>query len=246
MAHDLSRRALLGAGSLVFAPAAWLVTGCARTGPPASTDAASPPRPDRAPAAPAPAPSTASAPYGPGPATKPEAAPSEAPCLLTAANIEGPYYRAGAPMRSDLADAKTPGTPLVIEGKVLAAGCDSPVADVLLDVWQANADGHYDNDGTAAPGALFMRGRLRADASGAFLIKTVVPGRYLNGPKYRPAHVHVKLAAPGFAPLTTQLYFPGDPYNDTDPFIVRSLIMALKDDAGVRVAHYDFVLKRAT
>src|SRR5687768_11352378 len=56
----------------------------------------------------------------------------EAPCLHTAANIEGPYYRPGAAERSELADGKTRGTRLVIDGKVLAEGCNAPIASALL------------------------------------------------------------------------------------------------------------------
>jgi len=71
-----------------------------------------------------------------------------------------------------------------------------------------------------------------------------VPGRYLNGAQYRPAHVHVKVSAPGFLPLTTQLYFPGDPYNAVDPFTVCSLIMRVADEGGLKRASFDFVLRR--
>ena len=63
--------------------------------------------------------------------------------------------------------------------------------------------------------------------------------------KYRPAHVHVKVSAPGFLPLTTQLYFPGDPYNAVDPVIVRSLSMRVADEGGLKRASFDFVLRRA-
>ncbi len=60
---------------------------------------------------------------------------------------------------------------------------------------------------------------------------------------YRPAHIHVKVSAPGHAPLTTQLYFPEDPYNAGDPFIDRSLIMEVSPDRNALGARYDFVLR---
>jgi len=240
MPRELSRRALGRAGTLVIAPSTWLLDGCSGAGTGADSTSPASPRPT------GPG-SDAWMPYGPGPAAPAASALASegAPCLRTAANIEGPYYRQGAAERSELADGKTRGTRLVIEGKVLAEGCDAPIASALLDVWQANADGHYDNDGTAAPGASFLRGKLRADASGAFRVRTIVPGRYLNGAQYRPAHVHVKVSAPGFLPFTTQLYFPGDPYNAVDPFIVRSLIMRVADEGGLKRASFDFVLRRA-
>ena len=40
-----------------------------------------------------------------------------------------------------------------------------------------------------------------------------------QGIRHAIAFIHVKVYAPGYAPLTTQLYFKGDPYNAIDPFI---------------------------
>jgi protocatechuate 3,4-dioxygenase beta subunit len=73
----------------------------------------------------------------------------------------------------------------------------------------------------------------------------LVPGRYLNGRRYRPTHVHVKLRAERHRALTTQLYFAGDPYNQGDDFIVSSLIMAHERVGDVRPAAFDFVLAAA-
>jgi catechol 1,2-dioxygenase len=166
-------------------------------------------------------------------------------CIETHDNIEGPYYRAGAPERNSLAEQGTLGTPIDLQGRVMGQGCARGLAGVELDVWHATHDGHYDNDGTMNVAGYLLRGRLRTDAEGRYRVQTIIPGRYLNGRQYRPAHVHVKVRAPGFAPLTTQLYFPGDPYNDIDPFIHRSLIIGLeKAGAGTR-GHFDFVLRQA-
>jgi catechol 1,2-dioxygenase len=165
-------------------------------------------------------------------------------CLPTERNIEGPYYRAGAPESGPLAGKGAPGLGVVLLGTVLSQDCKTPLASALLDVWQADADGRYDNDGSFGPGEtpLRMRGKLRADAQGRYAVKTIVPGRYLNGRVYRPAHLHVKLSADAHAPLTTQLYFPDDPYNEGDPYIHKSLVMQTeRSDGGLR-AHYDFVL----
>jgi catechol 1,2-dioxygenase len=182
------------------------------------------------------------------PSFPPPSAPEYSPepsfaCALTEANIEGPYYRAGAPFRQNLVDASTLGTALVIEGRVLSLDCRSPLSDAVLDVWHADSLGHYDNDGTLPPEIVRLRGKVRCAANGAFSVSTIVPGRYLNGRTYRPAHLHVKLSANGHRPLTTQLYFPGDPYNDVDPFIKRSLILDMANGPRGSVGHYDFVLQ---
>lgn len=172
------------------------------------------------------------------------AASSSAPrvCRATDANIEGPYYRDGAPFRANLVDAGIPGTPLAVSGSILSLDCRSPLAGAVIDVWQADGEGHYDNDGTLASDAIRLRGKVRADSKGTFAFRTVIPGRYLNGRQYRPAHVHVKVTAPGHRPLTTQLYFPDDPYNAVDPFIRRSLIMDVVGGTSGKAARYDFVL----
>ena len=156
----------------------------------------------------------------------------------TDTNIEGPYYRTGAPLRSDLTDPGVIGTPLLITGSVLSLDCRSPLSDAVLDVWQADGDGHYDNDGSSTKTGMRLRGLVKVDAKGAFSFRSVMPGRYLNGRTYRPAHVHVKVTAKGHTPLTTQLYFPNDPFNAIDPFIKKSLVMDVSKDT----AHFDFVL----
>ena len=167
-------------------------------------------------------------------------------CTETHANIEGPYYRAGAPERATLVEDGMAGTLIDLEGRVMGQGCGKGLAGVELDVWHATADGHYDNDGTMkVPASRFLlRGKLRTDAEGRYRVRTIIPGRYLNGPQYRPAHVHVKVRAAGFAELTTQLYFPGDPYNDIDPFIHRSLIIGMEKARGGALGHFDFVLRQ--
>ncbi|NUP07680.1 MAG: dioxygenase [Polyangiaceae bacterium] len=163
-------------------------------------------------------------------------------CSVTERNTEGPYYRSGAPFRSNLVDKGIPGVALTLHGTVQSIDC-MPIAEALVDVWQADGEGRYDNDGTFAKDSpLRLRGRVRCDKTGAFTIRTVVPGNYLDGKKYRPAHIHVKVAGAGHQELTTQLYFPEDRYNESDRFFLPSLVLDMsKDDQGLR-GGYDFVL----
>jgi protocatechuate 3,4-dioxygenase beta subunit len=152
----------------------------------------------------------------------------------TADNIEGPFYRPGAPHRAVLVRDGDRGDRFVVSGVVQSTDCH-PIAGAEMEIWQADARGDYDNAG------FHFRGALTTDAHGRWELHTIVPGRYLNGDRYRPSHIHVKLHAGGYKPLTTQLYFAGDPYNDGDPFIVPSLVM---QHAHGR-ATFDFVLERA-
>ena len=153
----------------------------------------------------------------------------------TADNLEGPFYKEGAPHRAVLASSRDKGTPLVLSGLVMSRSC-TPLANAELDIWHANADGAYDNEGYK------FRGALTTDANGRWQLRSIVPGRYLNGRTYRPAHVHVKVRAKKHEELTTQLYFAGDPYNEDDPFIVESLIMKTETTKGVQRGRFDFVL----
>jgi len=169
-------------------------------------------------------------------------------CMETETNIEGPYYREAAPFRSDLRTGVATGVLLILRGRVFGVGCTKPLTDAIVDVWQADAEGHYDNDGTLTvpPSDYRLRGRMKVDASGNYEVTTVIPGHYLNGSQYRPAHIHVKVSAAGHRLLTTQLYFEGDPYNGIDPFIKKPLIMKLESlPSGEKLAKFDFVLPTA-
>src|SRR5438552_1938195 len=71
----------------------------------------------------------------------------------TETNILGPYHRAGAPFRAKITPPLEPGTVLVISGRVWAQDTRQPLANSLIDIWQANAQGRYDNDDAANPPA---------------------------------------------------------------------------------------------
>ncbi len=156
-------------------------------------------------------------------------------CDATEDNIEGPYYRAGAPERGDLVAAGIRGTVLVLSGVVRSLDC-APLPHARLEIWQADADGAYDLRGNT------LRATLVADDQARFRLRTIVPGHYRNGSDYRPAHIHVKVHAPRHRSLTTQLYFEGDPYNAEDPFIRESLILAAESTRRGLRASRDLVL----
>lgn len=137
---------------------------------------------------------------------------------LTEPDIEGPFYRSGAPAWTGPALGAT-GHPLEITCWVRNAAC-RPIRGATIEVWHADTDGDYDLEGNR------FRGALRTDEQGVFQLSTIMPGRYLNGARYRPAHIHVKVHANGRPTLTTQLYFPGDPENDTDPWFRSSLLLS--------------------
>ncbi|MCA9706960.1 MAG: hypothetical protein KDK70_13990, partial [Myxococcales bacterium] len=129
-----------------------------------------------------------------------------------------------------------PGVPVTIAGRVLDREC-RPMPRARIEIWHADHQGAYDHEGFT------FRGHLDCTPSGEYRLDTIIPGHYLNGDTYRPAHIHVKIHAEGRPVLTTQLYFEGDPHNGIDPFIRESLILSLSPGAeGGQHAAFDFVV----
>ena len=137
----------------------------------------------------------------------------------TPEQTEGPYWTANSPQRNDFSADGTPGQPMTLTGRVVDTTC-RPVPDTLLDFWQADGNGVYDNDGYK------LRGHQFSDGSGSFRLTTVKPGLYPG----RTRHFHVKVRPPGGEVLTTQLYFPGEPANRADGIYRPELEMTVSDN----------------
>ncbi|HEX9436932.1 MAG TPA: dioxygenase [Candidatus Limnocylindria bacterium] len=143
------------------------------------------------------------------------AANCKAPATPTTESTEGPYFKAGSPEKASLVTAGMTGTKIQLIGLVLTRSC-KPVTDAKVDIWQANANGEYDNTGYT------LRGYVRADANGQYRIETIVPGKYPG----RTPHIHVKVTAGGKT-LTTQLYMPDESSNTSDSIFRPELAMQI-------------------
>jgi protocatechuate 3,4-dioxygenase beta subunit len=151
----------------------------------------------------------------------------------TPSQTEGPYFTPNSPRRASLLEAGVGGQRLVVAGAVLTTDC-RPVNRALLDFWQADDAGEYDNQGYR------LRGHQFSDADGRWRLETVVPGLYSG----RTRHIHVKVQAPDGPVLTTQLYFPGEPDNDRDGIFSPELVLAdVRDSGDTRQASFTFVLE---
>jgi protocatechuate 3,4-dioxygenase beta subunit len=149
----------------------------------------------------------------------------------TIAQTEGPYFTRNSPERTSLVEPGTGGTKIILSGYVFATDC-RPVARALLDFWQADDAGQYDNSGFR------YRGHQFADDQGHFTLETVVPGLYPG----RTRHFHVKVQAPNRPVLTTQLYFAGEPRNRSDGIYRPELEMDIQDAAAGKLAAFNFVV----
>jgi protocatechuate 3,4-dioxygenase beta subunit len=152
--------------------------------------------------------------------------------LATPSQTEGPYFKPRSPERTSLLDPGVSGTPLVIAGQVLSTTC-RPVSRALLDFWQADDAGRYDNEGFR------LRGHQFTDETGRFRLETILPAAYAR----RTRHVHVKVQAPNRPVLTTQLYFPGEPRNARDRIFSPALLMDVRDTASSRMGTFTFVVE---
>ncbi len=150
---------------------------------------------------------------------------------LTPEVTEGPYFKAGSPERASLVENSMTGTRIVITGYVYTADC-KPVANALLDFWQADANGNYDNSGYT------LRGHQFTDANGRYQLTTVVPGLYPG----RTEHIHVKVQAPNGKLITTQLFFPGVTQNDSDGIFDPALLLNIQKSSDGLQGQFNFVV----
>lgn len=171
--------------------------------------------------------------------TQPPASAAATPACLddddepTVAQTEGPYFTPNSPERTALFKSGMGGTKLLLTGSVVTTGCQ-PIARALVDFWQCDDAGVYDNSGYR------LRGHQFTDANGNFRLETVVPGQYPG----RTRHIHVKLQAPNKPVLTTQLYFPGEARNRQDGiYRVECEISDYVDGSGGKTGLFQFVLE---
>ena len=150
----------------------------------------------------------------------------------TPSQAEGPFFTPRSPRRRSIVPRGARGTRLTLTGRVLTTR-GRPVAGALVDFWQADARGVYDNRGYR------FRGHQFTDARGRYTLHTVVPGLYSG----RTRHIHVKVQARRRPVLTTQLYFPRERQNRSDGLFDAELLVRRWRRVGARrLARFDFVL----
>jgi protocatechuate 3,4-dioxygenase beta subunit len=149
----------------------------------------------------------------------------------TLAQTEGPFFKPSSPERIELLEAGMAGQPIELVGFVLSRDC-KPIAGALLEFWQADDKGNYDNSGFR------LRGHQFTDADGRYRLKSIVPGSYVG----RTRHFHVKVQPNGGRVLTTQLYFPGESKNRSDGLFRKELLIRTAKNEGWLAGRFDFVV----
>jgi catechol 1,2-dioxygenase len=182
----------------------------------------------------------------------------------TKGTIEGPYYlpdqiRLPATAELPRRDGEK-GTPLTLSGQVRDLD-GAALAGAEVDIWHADSDGYYSGFAPGIPEGN-LRGVVVTDQDGRFAISTIKPAPYqipTDGPTgkmieaagwhpWRPAHLHIMVRAQNHRPVTTQLYFAGGDWLDSDvaEAVKPELVLDPKvDEAGVARETYDFELENA-
>jgi len=180
--------------------------------------------------------------------------------IPTASQTAGPFFSIGLahPEWSDLTGGgKAAGERIGIEGRVLD-GDKTPLADALVEIWQANAAGRYSHpeDRQAKPLDPHFRGlgRCATDQEGRYRFLTIKPGPVPGpGNSLQAPHVSIAVFARGLLrQVTTRLYFPEEALNKTDPVLAlvedtrRRATLIAGDaglDGGAKLYRFDIVLQ---
>jgi catechol 1,2-dioxygenase len=183
----------------------------------------------------------------------------------TEPTILGPFYVPDSPEREygeSMVDFDDGGAPVVLRGAVRDVD-GAPVPGATLDLWQNSANGFYAVQQPEVQPATNLRGRYRADGTGRYEVRTVRPVPYAipaDGPvgrlladtgrhPWRAAHIHAKVTAPGYEPLTTHVFDRDSAYLDSDTVfgVKQSLIKDfVAGPDGSLVCEHDFVLHPVT
>jgi catechol 1,2-dioxygenase len=194
----------------------------------------------------------------------------------TETSVEGPFYAPDAPLMKSPCTlphrSSEPGDVLLLSGTVRSTDGE-PLGGAMLDMWQSDAQGAYSHFNIPKDQAPWnLRARVIADETGRFEVQTWVPSPYQvpkDGPTgallrgigryaWRPAHLHLRITHDSCETLTTQLFFTGDPWIDSDVVgaVKQSLIVTLnkhEDPAELQkqgidkpyyTIAYDFTLPR--
>ena len=108
-------------------------------------------------------------------------------CPPTPPDADGPFYRPGAPVRHQI------GTGYLLLGEVKSAVDCQPIGGALIEIWMTGPDGTYDDR---------WRATLYSRKDGRYFFVSHFPAPYGS----RPPHIHLRVAATGFAELFTQHY----------------------------------------
>jgi len=161
----------------------------------------------------------------------------------TTTDILGPFYRPGAPMRSNLVPKGSSAAIMHLSGTVYGTSGKTALPAVLVESWQCNEHEQYDNTSDD----YLHRGCVRTGKDGKYAFRTIVAVPYKDGDAWRPAHIHLRISSDNFQDLVTQIYFKGDSHIPEDPSSaspqsVHRILEMTKNDLNEAVVKFDIIM----
>ena len=162
----------------------------------------------------------------------------------TTTDILGPFYRPGAPFRTDLVQPQTKGEILHFGGTILGKD-GKPVQHALVEIWHCNENGVYDN----LSDDYIYRASFTTGSDGKYHFRTILPVPYQAGATLtRPAHIHMRISGTKLQDLVTQVYFKGDKHipedmSSSDPRSLNRILDISKNEQNEKVVAFDIRLR---
>jgi catechol 1,2-dioxygenase len=167
----------------------------------------------------------------------------------TTTDILGPFYRPGAPLKTNLILPNSKGTPVVLKGSIFKEDGKTPVSNALVEIWHCDENEVYDNTSEVYN----YRGGQKTKTDGKYAFTTILPVPYKADPKdessWRPAHIHMRVSVPNQQDLITQIYFKGGKYVKTDkwasaPQAVNRILDIATNKAGQSEVVFNVIMSK--
>jgi protocatechuate 3,4-dioxygenase beta subunit len=156
---------------------------------------------------------------------------SDKDCIPAFADGGGPYYKPDSPFREKISPQNSAGKVLIVEGKVYKNGCGETLPNAILDIWQADETGFYQDE--------WFRGKVITDKDGTYRFETIIPKGYGEGTGYRPPHIHFKVFLVGQEIITSQMFFPE---SKGRPGFLYAYIMEVSESGEAFLGYHNIVL----
>ena len=167
----------------------------------------------------------------------------------TTTDILGPFYRPGAPFRSNIIPPGSKGDLLHLGGTVFKDDGKTVLKDALIEIWQCDENKYYDN----VSDDFLFRGAVKTGKDGKYNFITIVPVPYQATPgnedSWRPAHIHIRVSSTSQQDLITQIYLKDGEYIDKDRSsssseAVNRILKMTKNASNENLINFDIVMNK--
>jgi len=166
----------------------------------------------------------------------------------TTTDILGPFYRPGAPIRTNINPEGYSGQIFNIFGTIYKQDGKTPFSNCLIEIWQCDKDKVYDNTSDE----FRYRGSQRSGIDGKYHFIGMHPIPYPAGENtdvLRPAHIHLLISGEAQQDLITQIYLQGDPFLEKDiasksPDALKRTLKVTRNTKNEESVNFDVVMAK--